>query len=90
MKNVYVVQRLEFNVFDNMYTPYYLTDEVFTSLSKALEMVNYTIENEIGEMIKSDMDDDKYNTKRIDWESNGNKYRFVIKKLIVNEYDYSV
>lgn len=90
MKNVYVVQRLEFNVFDNMYSPYYLTDEVFSSLSKALEMVNYTVENEIGEIVKSNMNDDKYNTKFIDWISNDNKYRFVIKKLIVNEYDYSV
>ena len=64
------------------------TQMVFSSEAKAKEMVYYTIENEELMLTRQDKTsrdiiiDAKY--------YNGTKYRFVITKMIVNQYDYSI
>ena len=88
MKNVYLVERKRFDSVENKYVEFYPTMEIFSSVAKAKEMVYYTIENEeimLTQQDKTSRDiiiDAKY--------YDGRKYRFVITKMIVNQYDYSV
>lgn len=88
MKNVYVVERKRFDSVENKYVEFHPTMEIFSSEAKAKEMVYYTIENEelmLTRQVNTSRDiiiDAKY--------YNGTKYRFVITKMIVNQYNYSV
>jgi hypothetical protein len=88
MRNVYVVERKRFDSVENKYVEFYPTMEIFSSEAKAKEMVYYSIENEELMLTRQD------NTSRdivIDAKYyNDTKYRFVITKMIVNQYDYSV
>lgn len=88
MRNVYVVERKRFDFAENKYVEFYPTMEIFSSKAKAKEMVYYTIENEELMLTR------QVNTSRdviIDSKCGKyNIYRFVITKMKVNEYDYSV
>ena len=88
MRNVYVVERKRFDSVERIYVEFYPMMEIFSSEAKAKEMVYYSIESEELMLTRRDNTSGEIviDAKHYD----DRKYRFVIKKLQVNEYDYSV
>lgn len=89
MKNVYVVQRVSFDFDQNRFKESNMFEiEIFSSKKKALEMVNYTIENE--SLTLKRKEESKVDILIDVMTENYDVYRFEITPKIVNEYDYSV
>ena len=88
MKNVYVVQRVNFDFDQNKFKESNMFEiEIFSSKKKALEMVYYTIENE---SLTIKRKEGKVVILIDAMTENYDVYRFEIYPIIVNEYDYSV
>lgn len=83
MKSVYIVTRMQFDrLLEKFVVQEWLT-EVFSSRSKAQEMINYTIENESMKLLSLN-DEDVYNL-----DSVSGKIRILLNKVEVNKYNYS-
>tara|TARA_R110001592_G_scaffold15116_6_gene66456 strand:- start:2402 stop:2656 length:255 start_codon:yes stop_codon:yes gene_type:complete len=83
MKSVYIVTRMQFDrLLEKFVVQEWLT-EVFSSRSKAQEMINYTIENESMKLISLN-DEDVYSL-----DSVSGKIRILLNKVEVNKYNYS-
>jgi len=91
MKNVYVVQRVNFDFDKNRFKESNMFEiEVFSSKKKALEMVYYTIENESLTLKRKEESNSNVVILIDAMTENYDVYRFEIYPKIVNEYDYSV
>ena len=83
MKSVYIVTRMEFDILTEKFVVQEWLTEVFSSRSKAQEMINYTIENESMKLL-SLSDEDVYT-----FYSVSGKIRILLNKVEVNKYNYS-
>ena len=83
MKSVHIVTRMQFDrLLEKFVVQEWLT-EIFSSRSKAQEMINYTIENESMKLISLN-DEDVYSL-----DSVSGKIRILLNKVEVNKYNYS-
>ena len=83
MKSVYIVTRMQFDRLLEKFVVQEWHTEVFSSRSKAQEMINYTIENESMKLISLN-DEDVYSL-----DSVSGKIRILLNKVEVNKYNYS-
>ena len=83
MKSVYIVTRMQFDILSEKFVVQEWLTEVFSSRSKAQEMINYTIENESMKLISLN-DEDVYTL-----DSVSGKIRILLNKVEVNKYNYS-
>ena len=83
MKSVYIVTRMQFDILSEKFVVQEWLTEVFSSRSKAQEMINYTIENESMKLLSLN-DEDVYNL-----DSVSGKIRILLNKVEVNKYNYS-
>ena len=82
MKSVHIVTRMQFDrLLEKFVVQEWLT-EVFSSRSKAQEMINYTIENESMKLLSLN-DEDVYTL-----DSVSGKIRILLNKVEVNKYNY--
>jgi hypothetical protein len=83
MKSVYIVTRMEFDILTEKFVVQEWMTEIFSSRSKAQEMINYTIENESMKLLSLN-DEDVYT-----FYSVSGKIRILLNKVAVNKYNYS-
>ena len=83
MKSVYIVTRMQFDILSEKFVVQEWLTEIFSSRSKAQEMINYTIENESMKLLSLN-DEDVYNL-----DSVSGKIRILLNKVEVNKYNYS-
>lgn len=83
MKSVYIVTRMQFDRLSEKFVVQEWMTEVFSSRSKAQEMINYTIENESMKLLSLN-DEDVYTL-----DSVSGKIRILLKRVEVNKYNYS-
>ena len=83
MKSVYIVTRMQFDILSEKFVVQEWLTEIFSSRSKAQEMINYTIENESMKLISLN-DEDVYTL-----DSVSGKIRILLNKVEVNKYNYS-
>ena len=83
MKSVYIVTRMQFDRLSEKFVVQEWLTEVFSSRSKAQEMINYTIENESMKLLSLN-DEDVYTL-----DSVSGKIRILLNKVEVNKYNYS-
>ena len=84
MKSVYIVTRMQFDRLSEKFVVQEWLTEIFSSRSKAQEMINYTIENESLNAYISLNDEDVYTL-----DSVSGKIRILLNKVEVNKYNYS-
>ena len=82
MKSVYIVTRMQFDIVEEKFVVQEWLTEVFSSRSKAQEMINYTIENESMKLLSLN-DEDVYTL-----DSVSGKIRILLNKVEVNKYNY--
>ena len=83
MKSVYIVTRMQFDRLSEKFVVQEWLTEVFSSRSKAQEMINYTIENESMKLLSLN-DEDVYTL-----DSVSGKIRILLNRVEVNKYNYS-
>ena len=83
MKSVYIVTRMEFDILTEKFVVQEWMTEIFSSKSKAQEMINYTIENESMKLLSLN-DEDVYT-----FYSVSGKIRILLNRVEVNKYNYS-
>ena len=83
MKSVYIVTRMEFDILTEKFVVQEWMTEIFSSKSKAQEMINYTIENESMKLLSLN-DEDVYTL-----DSVSGKIRIILNRVAVNKYNYS-
>ena len=83
MKSVYIVTRMQFDILSEKFVVQEWLTEIFSSRSKAQEMINYTIENESMKLLSLN-DEDVYTL-----DSVSGKIRILLNKVEVNKYNYS-
>ena len=83
MKSVYIVTRMEFDILTEKFVVQEWMTEIFSSKSKAQEMINYTIENESMKLLSLN-DEDVYTLDSI-----SGKIRIILNRVAVNKYNYS-
>ena len=83
MKSVYIVTRMQFDRLSEKFVVQEWLTEIFSSRSKAQEMINYAIENESMKLISLN-DEDVYTL-----DSVSGKIRILLNRVEVNKYNYS-
>ena len=74
---------MEFDILTEKFVVQEWMTEIFSSKSKAQEMINYTIENESMKLLSLN-DEDVYTLDSI-----SGKIRIILNRVAVNKYNYS-